>query len=89
MIGFFKILQLSVGFIPLLRFVIKWLLLAIIVGILAGSASAFFLVSLDWVTDWRESHRWIIWLLPIGGFIVGAAYHYFGQEVVKGKQSTH
>lgn len=84
MVGFFKILQLSVDFIPLLRFVIKWLLLAMIVGILAGSASAFFLVSLNWVTDWRESHRWIIWLLPIGGFIVGASYHYFGQEVVKG-----
>lgn len=65
-------------------FVAKWLLLAILVGVLAGSASAFFLVSLNWVTEWRETHPWIIWLLPIGGFIVGAAYYYWGQDVVKG-----
>ncbi len=69
---------------PRLVFVIKWLFLSLSVGIAAGSASAFFLVSLHWVTDWRESHGWIIWLLPVGGFMVGATYHYFGQEVVKG-----
>lgn len=65
-------------------FVFKWLLMALIVGFLAGSASAFFLVSLNWVTNWREAHSWIIWLLPVGGFIIGAAYYYFGQDVVKG-----
>ncbi|AEI49844.1 voltage-gated chloride channel family protein [Runella slithyformis] len=70
--------------LPALVFVLKWLLLSLIVGVLAGSASAFFLVSLNWVTDWRESHPWIIGCLPVGGFIVGAAYHYWGQDVVKG-----
>lgn len=65
-------------------FVLKWLAMALIVGVLAGSASAFFLVSLNWVTEWREAHPWIIWLLPVGGFIVGGAYYYFGQDVVKG-----
>ncbi|HAK78450.1 MAG TPA: chloride channel protein [Runella sp.] len=58
--------------------------MALIVGFLAGSASAFFLVSLNWVTNWRETHSWIIWFLPVGGFIVGAAYYYWGQDVVKG-----
>lgn len=65
-------------------FVFKWLIMALIVGVLAGSASAFFLVSLNWVTNWRETHPWITWFLPVGGFIVGAAYYYFGQDVVKG-----
>ena len=65
-------------------FVFKWLVMALIVGFLAGSASAFFLVSLNWVTNWRETHSWIIWFLPIGGFIVGAAYYHLGQDVVKG-----
>lgn len=65
-------------------FVFKWLVMALIVGILAGSASAFFLVSLNWVTNWRETHSWIIWFLPVGGFIVGAVYYYWGQDVVKG-----
>ena len=53
-------------------------------GILCGSASAFFLVTLNWVTHFRESHLWIIGLLPIGGLLIGLLYHYYGKEVVKG-----
>ncbi len=67
-----------------LVFVVKWLFISLPIGILVGSASAFFLVSLNWVTDWREAHVWVIGLLPVGGFMVGAAYHYWGKEVVKG-----
>ncbi len=69
---------------PLLVYIIKWLCLSAIVGILAGSASAFFLVSLDWVTNFRESNLWIIAFLPLGGLIIGLAYHYWGNNVVKG-----
>lgn len=65
-------------------YIIKWLILSLATGILAGSASAFFLVSLDWVTDMRETHLWIISLLPIGGLIIGLTYHYWGSDVVKG-----
>jgi H+/Cl- antiporter ClcA len=65
-------------------FTIKWLLIAGVVGFLAGSASAIFLVSLNWVTDYREANLWIIALLPIGGLIIGLTYHYFGESVVKG-----
>ncbi len=68
----------------LLPQVSKWLLLAILVAILAGSASALFLVSLDWATATRESHRWLIWLLPVAGFIVGWVYLKFGQSVEGG-----
>lgn len=70
--------------IPIFMYLLKWLLLSTLVGALAGSASAFFLVSLEWATDWRTSHEWIIWLLPIGGLVIGLCYHYFGQSVVKG-----
>jgi len=62
----------------------KWILISILVGFLSGSASAFFLVSLEWVTQYREHHNWIIWLLPIGGLIIGLGYHYYGKDVVKG-----
>ncbi|PMD98451.1 chloride channel protein [Siphonobacter sp. BAB-5405] len=67
-----------------LIYLFRWLLLSALVGGLAGSASAFFLVALDRVTLYRESHRWIIAFLPLGGFLVGAIYHYWGQDVVKG-----
>ena len=62
----------------------KWILVCVLIGVFSGSASAFFLVSLDWVTQFREHNNWIIWLLPIGGLAIGLLYHYYGKDVVKG-----
>jgi len=62
----------------------KWILICVLIGIFSGLASAFFLVSLEWVTQFREHNNWIIWLLPIGGLCLGLLYHYYGKEVVKG-----
>jgi H+/Cl- antiporter ClcA len=62
----------------------KWILICILIGVFSGSASAFFLVSLEWVTQFRESHNWILWLLPMGGLCIGLLYHYLGKDVVKG-----
>ncbi len=62
----------------------KWIIICVMIGIFSGSASAFFLVSLEWVTQFREHNNWIIWLLPIGGLAIGLLYHYQGKEVVKG-----
>lgn len=63
---------------------LKWISICALVGIFSGSASAFFLVALEWVTQFREHTNWVIWLLPIGGLSIGLVYHYFGKEVVKG-----
>ena len=46
---------------------IKWLILSILVGVLSGSASALFLFTLEFVTNFRETHPWILALLPLGG----------------------
>lgn len=54
--------------IDLLPYLGKWILLATAVAALAGSASAFFLTALDWATETRNAHRWLIWLLPLAGF---------------------
>jgi len=70
--------------VPLFFFLVKWLIIASLVGIIVGSASAFFLNSLSWATNWRENHVWIISLLPIGGLIIGFSYYYLGSDVVKG-----
>ncbi len=61
-----------------MKVLFKWLLICVLVGLMAGSASAFFLTSLRWVTAFRESHTWIIWFLPFGGLGVGLLYHYYG-----------
>jgi len=70
--------------VDLLPYMAKWLVLAIIVAVLAGSASAFFLCSLEWVTAWREAHSWIIWFLPLAGFAVGWIYLHLGEDVEAG-----
>jgi len=70
--------------LPLLLFLIRWSVLAIIIGVLTGSLSAFFLTALDWVTVYREQHFWIIAFLPLAGLLIGFSYHYWGESVVKG-----
>lgn len=70
--------------IHLLPYIGKWLLLACAIAVLAGSASAFFLFSLDWATNMRNAHRWLIWFLPFAGFGVGWIYLRFGQHVEAG-----
>ncbi len=65
-------------------FLARWLLLASLVGALAGTASAGFLTALEWVTGWRDAHPGALALLPAGGLLVGLAYHRFGNRVAKG-----
>lgn len=67
-----------------LVFLLRWLLISGLIGALAGTASAGFLVSLDWVTRWREAHPWVLAGLPVAGLLIGLAYHYFGDRVVRG-----
>ena len=68
----------------LLRELAKWLALAALVAALAGSASALFLLALDWATRTREANRWLMWGLPVAGFCVGWLYLNFGQHVQAG-----
>jgi H+/Cl- antiporter ClcA len=62
----------------------KWIPICIIVGLLAGSASALFLLSLDQVTEFRQHHIWIVNFLPIAGLLIGLGYYYGGKDVEKG-----
>tara|TARA_R110002072_G_scaffold216077_1_gene373353 strand:- start:313657 stop:314922 length:1266 start_codon:yes stop_codon:yes gene_type:complete len=66
------------------RYVLLWIVLGLLVGLLSGAASAIFLITLNWATDYRESHLWIIALLPIAGFVIGWSYYRYGENSVKG-----
>lgn len=67
-----------------LKHLLLWSLLTIPVGILAGSASAFFLWSLEAVTKLRWQNGWLLFLLPVAGVIVGLIYHWLGRSVEGG-----
>lgn len=62
----------------------KWGAIGILIGILAGSASAFFLTSLAWITQTRLAHPWLLWFLPLGGLLVGWLYARFGSTAIQG-----
>ncbi len=74
----------SLQYPSVIVYLCKWLLIALIIGVFVGGASAFFLITLDWCTNFREENSKIIWGLPAAGFIIGALYHYFGKSVVRG-----
>ncbi|MGV9003806.1 voltage-gated chloride channel family protein [Flavobacterium sp.] len=69
---------------PALPYIVKWLLISAVIGICVGSASAGFLVTLDWATNFRENHLWLIALLPVGGFLIGLMYYCLGKDVEAG-----
>lgn len=63
---------------------LKWLVLTAVTGGLIGSASALLLYSLAWATEYRESHVWIIGLLPLAGLFIGLMYHYLAGTAARG-----
>jgi H+/Cl- antiporter ClcA len=53
-----------------------YLILAIIVGLLSGSASALFLHGLHWITDLQQQHPKIVFSLPVCGVLTVLLYRY-------------
>jgi H+/Cl- antiporter ClcA len=49
-----------------------------------GSATAFFLQTLDYVTLLRTNHIWVVYFLPIAGLAIGLLYYYYGDAANKG-----
>lgn len=68
----------------LLIFLIKWICIAGAVGVLSGSASALFLVGLEWATDQRVDYPWLLFLLPLGGALMSYLYYKIGKNSGKG-----
>ncbi|MGA7436508.1 MAG: voltage-gated chloride channel family protein [Luteibacter sp.] len=68
----------------LLPYIGKWLLLSCAAAVLAGTASAWFLLALDWATQTRRATPWLMAFLPVAGFVVGLAYYRLGKPVEAG-----
>ena len=68
----------------LLLYLLRWSGIAVVAGLLGGSASALLLWSLNLATNVRESHLWLIALLPLAGLGVGCMYRYLGTTVEAG-----
>jgi H+/Cl- antiporter ClcA/CBS-domain-containing membrane protein len=71
-------------FLTFLKTGAKWLVLGSGVGVLAGTASAIFLTSLQWATSMRLAHPELLFLLPIAGFLLGWIYFNFAGSAARG-----
>ncbi len=54
----------------------KWILLSSIVGLIVGSIGTLFHYSISIATHFREDFHWLLFLLPIAGFIIVFIYHF-------------
>ena len=63
---------------------VKWLLISVTIGIITGTSSAALLRTLDWATESRQAHSWLLLLLPVGGLVSGLIYYYLGKSVEAG-----
>ena len=66
------------------KFLFKWSLVAIFIGVFSGSASAVFLLLLNWAKTTRDANHWLLFLLPLGGFLVALSYSVWGKSVNRG-----
>lgn len=71
-------------YLALGTYLLKWLGLTIPLGILVGSACAFFLWALDWATVIRGQQPGLLYFLPLAGVAVSWLYRKFGKSVESG-----
>ena len=52
----------------------RWTLLAVCAGVLCGGIGTLFHLAVEWVTEQRTEHVWLLWLLPAAGIAITALY---------------
>lgn len=58
----------------------KWVLLAVLTGVIVGAASSLFSYVLKTVTTFRDEHGWMFFLLPAAGLCIVFLYDKIGQD---------
>ena len=72
------------GHIRELGIFLKWLLYACGIGLLAGAVAAAFHFGIDWATELRGEHPWVVWLAPVGGVAIVLLYRVCHMEKDQG-----
>ena len=64
--------------------VLKWLLISVVTGIVVGAVGTGFHYAIDYATELRNHHTWLIYLLPVGGLLIALLYHICKKDDDKG-----
>ena len=62
------------------RVYLKWLVLALLLGVVLGLVGTGFYYTLFYAGELREQHPWLIWLLPVAGLVIAALYYFFDKK---------
>lgn len=54
---------------------LKWSILSMLIGVVAGGAGTLFYFCIRYATALRTDHGWLIWFLPLGGLLIVFLYH--------------
>ncbi len=63
---------------------LRWIILSVIVGAACGLVGTAFSVCISKATRWREQLPWLLYLLPAGGLLIAALYHWMKQPLTLG-----
>ena len=66
------------------RMLLRWLVLALPIGLLCGGIGTAFHLAVEAVTELRGAHGWLLWLLPAGGALIALAYKLCRMEKDRG-----
>ena len=53
---------------------VRWMLTAVFIGLLCGAVGALFAMAVEWATETRTAHGWLLYLLPLGGWCIAGLY---------------
>ena len=59
---------------------IKWIIMAVILGVLLGFVGAWFHEAISLVTEFRLSHPWVLLFLPVGALLISVCYKLLHDE---------
>lgn len=66
-----------------------WLLVAALTGAVCGVVGALFHLAVDWATEIRTEHGWLLYLLPAAGLLIAALYRITRTEGVGTNNIIH
>lgn len=52
-----------------------WALISVLTGLICGAVGTAFHLAVDWATEVRVEHGWLLYLLPLAGVAIAALYH--------------
>lgn len=64
--------------------ILRWILLGILCGALSGGVGTLFYWCIYYVTGFRQSHAWLVYLLPLAGLLIAWMYNPYKDKEVHG-----